>query len=295
VDREPLEKLRYRYESVARELDPFELTRADAELRFEESDVLPDLGRRPRRLLLDYYSTHGLELALERYGLLKRLRGAGYADLRVSLVPDDPGAQVVRVEGVPVATGGEPVLLVELVLSRRVVPAPAPLGGASVRLPVLRIEWLLLQDPVRPFSATRPRLPGQEHPGLGLAHEVHQLLVQVCQRLHLEAIVYRPAHYHNAVVAAREYRFVDPEAEGRFRAMRRVLANVTLAVATHDVEERRVALADGTAVPWEPAELMSPVSDRVQGYFASKDYNESSQRACDRWLEAGLHVNSPRG
>ena len=293
VDRSPGEKLLHRYVEVARHFDPWELQSEGDDVRFTESDVLPDLGRRPRRLLLDYYSAHGLELALERFGLLAKIHERGFTDLRVKVNPGDPASQVVRLEGSPVGSPDPSlVLLAEVVLSRRVLAAPPPLGGDASPLSVLCVEWLLLQDPTRPFSPTRPRLPGQEHPGLGLAHEVHLLLILVAKRLRLEGLLHRPAHYHNAVVAGREYHFVDPEVEGRFRALRRLLSNVTLAAATHLVDRGAVRLGDGTPFSWEPADLLLPASDRLVEYFASPYYVERSLGVAEQLLADGLRVQS---
>jgi acetoin utilization deacetylase AcuC-like enzyme len=291
VDRDPFAKLRYRYEQVARGLDPWELQRDDGDVRFSESDLLPDLGRRPRRLLLDFYSRHGVELVLERYGILPKIRAMGFDDLHVVVNPEDPTAQVIRVFGrrdsEPAAP---PLLLLEVVLSRRMLKAPADFEEPGAILGVLRIEWLLLQDPTRRFTSTRPRLPGQEHPGLGIAHDVHELLVRMARRLRLEAIVHCPAHYHNAVVATREYHFIDPVLEGRFWALRRVLGKVPLPLATAYVDEERLSLSDGTKLVWEPGEVLLPVSYRLRQYFASRHYAKTRDAARDALIAAGLHV-----
>ena len=63
---------------------------------------------------------------------------------------------------------------------------------------LLRIEWLLMQNPRARFTAQRPRLPGQKHPGLGLLADVIALLIVACDRLQLGGLLFVPAHYHTA-------------------------------------------------------------------------------------------------
>ena len=89
----------------------------------------------------------------------------------------------------------------ELTVRRRTEPAP-PGVEPHEPLTLLGLEWLLLQDPSVAFSLERPKLPGQDHPGLGIAIEVQEILIRVCHRLSLEGIWHRPAHYHVARVGA---------------------------------------------------------------------------------------------
>jgi hypothetical protein len=279
--------VKHQFEEVARQIDPWDLQRDD-NFTITEDDLMPHRERRPRRLVLDFYSAQGLELAFERYGLFEKIRHRGFTDLRTAVSSDDPEAQVVRIEGTAKAAPGPVLCLLELVCSRRTVAAPELLGGSP--LTMLRVEWLLLQDPTRSFSLTRPKLPGQEHPGLGLSLQLHQLLVQMCKRLRLEGLLHRPAHYHNAVVAGREYHYLDPEAEGLYRVLRRLLSSVTLAEATHLVENGRVVSATGKPFVWEPGELVMPATERLASYLTSEPYLDQAARSAERWLRAGLHV-----
>ena len=54
---------------------------------------------------------------------------------------------------------------------------------------MLSIEWLLLQDPTKTFSKSKPQLPGQEHPGLGMLRELLEMLYQACLRLELDGLI----------------------------------------------------------------------------------------------------------
>ena len=115
----------------------------------------------------------------------------------------------------------------ELVLERRRV----------LSVEVLYVHWLSLRNPRAQFSDRRPRLPGQEVPGLGLAREAGTMLARMAVRLGFGGVVYRPAFFHTAYAARHEFAFIDPERQGRFEALVRDLANVPLLEATIAVAE----------------------------------------------------------
>ena len=228
-----------RFERVARELSPTELTDTG---ELTKEDLEEALGIRPsrQRLLLGFYTASGMEHALYRYGIFEQLERMGYRNFRAAF--DSAGlGERVRVYG---EADAEEHLLVELVLERRRV-----LG-----VEVLYIHWLSLRNPRAQFSERRPRLPGQDVPGLGLAREAGTMLARMAIRLGLGGVVFRPAYFHTAYAARHEFAFVDPERQGRFEALVRDLAHVPLLEATNLVAVGRI-LMDGRPYAWEADEM----------------------------------------
>lgn len=266
--------LRLRFSQVFDELDPLELQRDPSDLELGEREVVDDLlGRRTSHRILGYYSSHGVELALERYGILAALRERGFGNLRVKLQPADPDRQRLSIVG---RAGNKSYLLLDLIVRRRDVEAPVEIGPPP--LDMLSIEWLTLQDPTASFSLRRPRLPGQEYPGLGLVREVVEMLYQACRRLELDGIVIHPAHYHIAAVGAQHCFFLDPVVQGRFDAMRASLAELSLADASELID--RGVLRDGTRVlSWVPGDFVVPVSERLRAYFEAPAYRQARAAA----------------
>jgi len=121
--------------------------------------------------------------------------------------------------------------------------------------PVLYVHWLSLRHPRAQFSLLRPRLPGQEVPGLGLARETGELLALMALRLQLTGVVYRPAHFHTAFAGRHHFSFVDAARHGRFEALIRDLGDTPLLEATRAIDEGRVFL-DGKPYSWEPDEMV---------------------------------------
>lgn len=206
-------------------------------------DLHEALGHRPppRRRLLGFYTEEGMEYALYRYGLLPQIRRLGYGNLRVIIDRASVGDRLRLLGDDP---EGEH-LLVECVLERR------PVADRDT----LFIHWLTLRNPRGHFSPHRPRLPGQEVPGLGLAREVGGLLQRMAQRLDLAGVAFRPAWYHIAYAMRHCFQFHDPGRQGRFEALVRDLEPLPLLEATHAVAHGRVRL-DGSPYAWEPDDML---------------------------------------
>jgi acetoin utilization deacetylase AcuC-like enzyme len=278
------EALLIRYRRLAQELEPHELTgepRGSNDWGLTEDDIAGSLGgpHGPRRFL-DYYSPQGLELALERAGLLDRVRALGFEHPAMEIDLDNPTGDTVRLFG----DAHRRELLIE---------ARARIDrGALPGLALLRIEWLLLQNPRGEFTADRPRLPGQNHPGLGMSQDVVALLILACDRLQLDGLVFVPAHYHSASQSRKWLRFLDPADEGVFRALQQALHGLPLSEAARAVSENRVVDA-GTGEPfiWHPMPMGLPVTDRFRTLVDGEEYkrtvDEEAQRHAFRVLGGG--------
>jgi len=246
---------RYRYLSSL--LDPAELSGGGTgdDFGITEADVLlPGWGPTRETRFLGFYTRHGLELVLERAGFLDRLRDLGYRHPTLDLQLDDPGGQTLRIFGDP----GLEELLVELRLRRD----RRTLAGFEL----LSVEWLLMQNPRASFGRTRPRLPGQKHPGLGMLADVAALLSVACERLHLDGLVFVPSNYHVAAYGRGLLRFFKPSTRARFEALQELFdqAGIALPEATRAIAEGRVVNADtGEVFKWRPEPMLLPVSERL--------------------------------
>jgi hypothetical protein len=129
---------------------------------------------------------------------------------------------------------------------------------------VLFVHWLSLRNPRAQFSERRPRLPGQDVPGLGLAREFGELLTRIAKRLALAGVAFRPAHLHTAFPARHLMAFIDPARQGRFEALVRDTAHLSLLEATTALDQGRVRM-NGEPYAWEPDDmalwLRDPPSD----------------------------------
>ena len=286
VTEEPKTSVYEQYAQIAQELDPYDLQRPSGEWELSEADLMGDLagpGYRGTRIL-GYYSRHGIEFALEKYGLADEIRKLGFAQLRLTADPSDPERQHLTVHG---TKGGEEHLLVDQVIRRVVRPAPEGLEPPD-EIELLYVEWMMLQNPTEEFSLRHPQWPGQDHPGLGIGEQAMHMLFQGATRLGLDGLAHHPSRYHIAFIGGAQSFFLDPEIQGRFEAIREVLAPLDLAEAAWKMERGEVCWSDGEPVEWIAEDIVIPASERLFSYLGSVHYQQPRAEALERARERGI-------
>jgi hypothetical protein len=245
-----------------------------------ESEVLFELaGENPGNLLFGRFDAAEVRERLAAAGLLAGMAHRGYPDPTLTLSCADPADQRLSLYA------GEPSrdrLLFEARLQRVPFHPRHPIGPfteeSSFRM--LVIHWLVLSDPDASFPVERPRLPGQERPGLGLLDEALSLLASFSRELAVDGVLDVPDHFHTALFYSRAFRYLDPEAEGRFQAIARDLAGVPLALASDAIREGcLVDRSDGASMEWQAAEQVMAIRGPLRRFLRSPSYREARNRA----------------
>jgi acetoin utilization deacetylase AcuC-like enzyme len=268
-DNEELTLLRFRQIKAA--LDPARLTATTAGGGWEltEEDlvgILPGVPRHTR--FLQYFSKVGVELMLERLGILQQIRARGFKAPLVELELDHPLGQTLRIFGGP----DRSELLVELRVHRNARAVP----GCEV----LEVEWMMLQNPRERFTDDRGALPGQQHPGLGMLRELFGWLVVLAETLSLDGILFRPNHYHIAGVSRRYGRFLEPAAEAVVREIEELFRGRSLGEASRAVEGGRVVNGStGQPVRWQGWPMVLPVTERLRERTEGEPYERAVRNA----------------
>ena len=233
--REDMDPQRDHFAQLSQELRHEDL---GGEALLTEDDLVGMMGyrRRAPTRFLGFYTPHGSELALERFGILEHLRRLGYGEFEVELGAGSTGDRL-RVWG---QAQEQRCLLIE------VVAEESTLAGE----PVLFIHWLTLRHPLAAFRAGKPALPGQEVPGLGMLRDAVLLLHRVSERLERHGLSVRPAWVHVAYAGRHAFRFIDGARQGRFEALLRDLGSLPLAELSRAVADGKVLL-NGGPYAWE--------------------------------------------
>ena len=114
------------------------------------------------------------------------------------------------------------------------------------------------------------------------------MLFQGTQRLGLDGLAHHPSRYHIAFIGGGQSFFLDPTLQGRFEALREVLAPLDLADAAWKMERGEVCWGDGTAVEWFPEDVVIPASDRFFGYLGSPAYQTPRMEALEEARARGI-------
>lgn len=273
----------FRYRQLQGALDPRDLVREHEvapttdDWSLTDEDLLGGLAPNPiESRLLGHYSETGLELALEQAGVLDRLRALGFPNLEVTLDVSSAAGQTVRVWGTP----GHQDLLVELRARRDRAALPG--------FEMLRLEWLLLQNPRASFPAGTRAWPGQKHPGLGMAEDILLLLVIACERLSLDGIVFVPSHLHLVPRGGPRARFLEPAAKAEYAELMGRLGGLDAIEASRLLAAGRLLRNDGTPYQWTPRAMILPLSPRL---LARLDRDEAAATVSTSTL--GLHWADP--
>ncbi len=151
------------------------------------------------------------------------------------------------------------------------------------RLALLRVEWLLLQNPRARFTPSARASPARSIPGLGLLPDIAALIVLACDRLHLDGILFVPSHFHTARQGRKVLRFLAPADEGQFRALEAALLRLPLAEATGAVDQGRVRDGGSGGAPfrWRPMPMVLPVSDRLKAQLAAAERETAAAAAAE--------------
>lgn len=238
-----------------------------------EGELLVELeGVNPGNLLFGRFDAAEVHGRLSQAGIIEGLAQRGYPDPVLRLECEDPADQ--RISLFAGRASRERLLLesrLELCRFRLRKPVGDFEEGTFFRM--LTIHWLCLSDPDRTFTPARPRLPGQQRPGLGLLPQTLSLIKSLGRELSVDGVLDVPDHFHTALFYSRAFRFLEPAIEGRLNAIARDLRGVPLSLVSEAVELGcLVGAASLEPLPWEPAEQVMPFRGALRQYFLSPEY-----------------------
>ncbi len=236
------------------------------------AEDLPGSMTTQPKLLLGRYTVHAVEYAVDRYGLLDHLRRQGFSHLRFDFDLESPAGETVRL----LAGEDEDLVVVE---ARLLVDRQSTTGHS-----LLRIEWLLIQDPRSGTRGEQGLLPGQQHPGLGLVRDVVALLILACEQLGLSGVIFAPSHYHIAVQTERLFGFLDARADASFHKLQEALRGHSLRESALLLDEGRVVdELSGEPYVWDPAPMILILKDALRDQVRPNDYDQQVEEAKEKY------------
>jgi hypothetical protein len=233
-------------------------------------------------LFLNRYTKEEIMALLIWAGIIELCAAKGYVDPFVTVGKDDNGIHRFRLYD---EKETPECLLMEVKLSELVyTPDPVMTGGVikQQQYNTLAIEWLTLQSPREHFTAERPRLPGQDHPGLGGVDRIARLMETIAGEHTASAMLDVPSHFHAAVMYSRRFRFTDPVQEGMMQGVLRDLGTYSLsdlswAFVTGNIYDA----GTGAPVLYKPSEQILPIDEALTCYVTSREYRLAVDRAAN--------------
>ncbi len=268
--------LRSKYWWIAKRLQTEQLQRTGSEnFDFSDRDLFQlDIGKRGGTFFLGFYSEEGVKLALTKYGVYELLKEKGFDNIYTDVDTTDPYKHRIALYQESKKTEN---LIVELVVRKYFFTLNLPFDSIhnGKNYTGLAIDWLLIQDHKAKFTAAKPRLPGQKHPGLGLSSVILELLLIICWRLNLAGIINVPNHYHNAFLYSKIFYYLNPSAQARFVAMRKSFKKFPLHKVAWGIEWDCVQdLAEEKTFEWFVNHQIVPLHKDLQKVFRSWKYRQ---------------------
>lgn len=223
--------------------------------------------------LFGRYDAAHLAGFFEETGVLAALRAKGFGGFAVSIEATDAALPHVLLHG---DKDGQRFLLLDACL--RLISVAAPKHGAAAastnRLDLLLVHWVREEDPTSVFSADRPQLPLQNHPGLGVLRRAFRVAVGIGRDLGVDGIANCPKFFHDAVIFlhSRLFLFLDGGEQGRFEALARDLEPLDLRQATLAVAGWCVRDESGAPLHWNSSYQVFPLSSRLAEHLHSPAY-----------------------
>lgn len=156
------------------------------------------------------------------------------------------------------------------------------LGATDLDLTI--IDWLRLQDYRIDTRRKKEILPGQIRAGLGIGHEIEELMLSMVAKKGRDGMLNTPEHWHNAYLyyTSTQFHFLNPVFEGFFRSINE---SVRKEIETHHLTSVAWAISNGKLyhrptderITWVTPEQVCPVSRRLKAYFNS-DYADLVMR-----------------
>lgn len=252
--------------------------------QLDDADLLAQLEHKTGSVLwLGRFSASEIDAALERVGILADLRRRGLDDFQVIIEPLVEFGQDLKIY----CHSPKPNALLAEARLREVVFQPAERMQESFsrrKSRMLAIEWLMMQNPFAQFTAEKPRLPGQHHPGLGQARRVLKLLQMYCRWQQLAGLLNYPEYYHNAWLYRSYFQFYDPKQQAIIDRLHRDCGSLNLAQRSWAIDWGCVRFADtGDRFEWLAQVQLCPMKQDIDDYFNSGWYTETHRKWVDKF------------
>lgn len=230
-------------------------------------------------LFLGKYTLAEIDLALKSFRIYTYLKKYGFYPVQIHLDSRDPFRQRLILYYKELRPSN---ILAELVVQKKILDFAVDFSN-HFSLPFLSIEWLLLQNPSGQFTWEKPRLPGQNYPGLGIGKKILTALSLVCRDLQCAGLLNFPDYFHNAAMYARRFHFLSPVTEGLVKKLSKQLVQKfglsTIAWAI----ERSCIYCNHKIFKWNAEPQIIAVDHRIKEYFFSDDYHTQVDEALSRF------------
>lgn len=246
---------------------------------FDFSESMDGFGKNKGKLFLRRFSADDLLKIMDKVGLLSHLRKKGFNDPIPVIEIDDARINYLKLYN----KKEEPdSLLIDLRLSETKFIPPKKFFDDEkdvVTYDMVVIEWLSSQNPAGQFDKSKPQLPGQKKPGLGVLNFCFEMMYIVARDVLKDGFLDVPDHAHGAIMYSKKFQFFDPRHEGILRAILRDLKGYSIYdISWGAITETIIDTYKQKPHKYDPSEQIFYTSDRMKNYFKSSKYKKEYKK-----------------
>ncbi len=240
-------------------------------------DSLGALPRSKETLFLRRFSEKDLLAIMEKVGMIDHLNGRGFDNFLLTLDEDEAMVHYLKLY---TREKDPDHLLMDLRLTEtKFLPHKRffPEGKDIPTYDMVVIEWLSAQNPAVTFKEanykTKPQLPGQAKPGLGILKYCFEMMYLVAKEVTKDGFLDVPDHMHGAIMYSRKFKFFDPVHEAILKAILRDLKDYSLSdISWGMITNTIIDTYKKKPQLYDPSEQIFYVSSRMKRYFNSPKY-----------------------
>ncbi|XDD49299.1 hypothetical protein AB3N59_12885 [Leptospira sp. WS92.C1] len=136
------------------------------------------------------------------------------------------------------------------------------------------IDWLLTQNlKMKNLKAKKKLYQGQEYPGLSVMNEITAFIRILATKMGAYGAFNIPEYFHDAVLFHKSFQFVDPEKEGKFRAILQSFGRTNLRELSDQIHSEKIFDGEtGEVYLWKYGEMVSCINTYLESELFDEEY-----------------------
>ncbi|RHX80693.1 hypothetical protein DLM76_10425 [Leptospira yasudae] len=201
---------------------------------------------------------------LESAGIFRTLQARGYNDYEISLDGISDMDNRIYIKD---PSGG-------ILVHMRLKFSDFQFKKLDQSYKLVYIDWLLTQNlKMKNMKAKKKLYQGQEYPGLSLMNEITGFIRILATKMGAYGAFNIPEYFHDAVLFHKSFQFVDPEKEGRFRAILQSFSRTNLRELSDQIHTEKICDASsGEVYVWKYGEMVSCINSYLESALFDEEY-----------------------
>lgn len=148
------------------------------------------------------------------------------------------------------------------------------------------IDWLLTQNiKLKNLKDKKKLFQGQKYPGLNIMTEITAFLLLLTRKLGAKGVFNIPEYFHDAVLFHKNFKFLDPEKEGIFRALLFTFRKNNLRFLSNAIHDKKIYnISKNSIYEWQHGEMLSTDDDYLNQMVFDQNYYDKVEKVKKSFL-----------